>query len=573
MTRALIPYQYQQPIPVVSGPLTDFNSVRAQVLRESVEVSSRAFARSNLDLTLSEALYLERQRMRKSRKFSLTGISTYSRNRADRRFWGGIQSGLVKKSSESDRTEMLDKVLAHYAEEIGGNFDPGVYKFATQVVPWGFNWLLNAASIQRFLPWGMTESLSSRLKIYGHVDHLRTLSKKGTVLLVPTHQSNIDSILIGYVIYLMGLPPFAYGAGLNLFSNPVLSFFMSNLGAYTVDRQKTSALYKEILKNYSTRILRQGVHSIFFPGGGRSRTGAIESKPKLGLLGTGLEAQLENMLRGSPHPNVYVVPMVMSYNFVFEASSLIEDYLEQVGKHRFLNTDVDAPALSKILNFFWTFFSSEADVTIQVGRPLDVFGNFVDEEGRSQGPNGTTIDPARLLTTCGELRPEPARDREYTRQLGSRLVDRYYRENVTLPSHVVASALFRALRRKYIDLDLFRFLRLSPAQRRLPIQDFIREVQLMHDDLRGRYTRDEIQLSPEILSQDLKSWVDQGLKQLGLFHSTKVVRIEDDTITSDDLPLLYYYRNRLSGYDLTMLSNVGKPKTQRGELDEKGFLA
>jgi glycerol-3-phosphate O-acyltransferase len=35
--------------------------------------------------------------------------------------------------------------------------------------------------------------------------------------MVPTHQSNLDSLLVGYVIYMMSLPPFAYGAGLNLF--------------------------------------------------------------------------------------------------------------------------------------------------------------------------------------------------------------------------------------------------------------------------------------------------------------------------------------------------------------------
>ncbi len=144
----------------------------------------------------------------------------------------------------------------------------------------------------------MTESLSSRMHITGEVEHLRKLSQKGTILLVPTHQSNIDSLLIGYIIYLMGLPPFCYGAGLNLFSNPVYSFFMSNLGAYTVDRQKTAWLYKASLKAFSTATLSEGVHSIFFPGGGRSRSGAIEKKLKLGLLGTGIEAQVRGLLEG-----------------------------------------------------------------------------------------------------------------------------------------------------------------------------------------------------------------------------------------------------------------------------------
>jgi hypothetical protein len=61
----------------------------------------------------------------------------------------------------------MNQVISHYAEEIGGHFDPQIYPFATRAVPWLFSWLLNAASVRRFLPWGMTESLSSRLHYIG----------------------------------------------------------------------------------------------------------------------------------------------------------------------------------------------------------------------------------------------------------------------------------------------------------------------------------------------------------------------------------------------------------------------
>ena len=78
---------------------------------------------------------------------------------------------------------MLDAVLEHYADEIGGHFDPAVYKFATHAVPVGFDWLLNAASLNKFAPWNMVASVESRLNILGEVDALQKLSKKGTILL------------------------------------------------------------------------------------------------------------------------------------------------------------------------------------------------------------------------------------------------------------------------------------------------------------------------------------------------------------------------------------------------------
>ncbi len=539
-----------------------FPQLRAGIIQDVAVRTMKDFSNSPLELVLGESLYSERIRIKREPE----SVFTFSRIRGDQKLWNEIHSGLLKSSGESDRAQMAERVIWHYAEEIGGTFDPGVYRFATKAVPWGFNWLLHAASVKRFLPWGMTQALQSRLHILGEVAALQRLSKKGTILLVPTHQSNIDSILIGYVIYLMGLPPFSYGAGLNLFTNPVLSFFMSRLGAFTVDRKKTNAIYKATLKNYSTRILREGIHSIFFPGGGRSRTGAIENHLKLGLLGTGLQAQIEGLLAGNPSPNVYVVPMVTSYHFVLEASSLVEEYLEEVGKHRYILAEEEPWQPGKILNFFWKLFSSQSAITVRIGKPLDIFGNFVDEEGHSVGPNGTTIDPKRWLMTNGELRAEPQRDEEYIRELGAQLVDRFHKENTVLTSHLVAFTFFEMLRKKYPDLDLFRFLRLSLPQRSLPYPDFLAEAKIFHERLKETSERGNLFLSEELKSSDTERWVLDGISQLGLLHDAAVVRVGDGAIWTEDMNLLYYYRNRLTGYGLSRLRASGL-------MDAKGFLA
>ncbi|HUP56656.1 MAG TPA: glycerol-3-phosphate acyltransferase, partial [Bdellovibrionota bacterium] len=357
------------------------------------------------------------------------------------------------------------------------------------------------------------------------------------------------------------------------YSNPVLSYFMSRLGAYTVDRKKTSAIYKATLKNYSTVILREGIHSIFFPGGGRSRSGAIESKIKLGLLGTGLDAQIEGLKAGKPNPNVFVVPMVVSYHFVLEAASLVEDYLIESGRHRLIITDDESWQYSKVLQFFWKAFSAQSSFTARVGRPLDIFGNFVDEEGRSLGPNGTTIDPRKLLTTRGELRAEPQRDREYTRELGMRLSERFHRENTVLSSHLVAFTLFETLRKKYPDLDLYRFLRLSLPQRSITEEEFMQAAEHYHAEVKGLADRGYLYLAPELQTSNMETWVKEGLSQVGLYHEVAVIRRRDGAVWTEDMNLLYYYRNRLSGYGISLLALHGGARRTFGDLDPKGFLA
>jgi glycerol-3-phosphate O-acyltransferase len=371
----------------------------------------------------------------------------------------------------------------------------------------------------------------------------------------------------------MGLPPFAYGAGLNLFSNPVFSYFMNNLGAYTVDRQKSNTIYKHTLKNYSTRILQEGVHSIFFPGGGRSRSGAVESRLKLGLLGTGLEAQIDSMQKSAPQSSIFIVPMVMSYHFVLEASSLVEDYLVEAGKHRFLSIDEDSLAHVKLVNFFWKLFASKHGVTVRVGRAMDIFGNFVDDEGNSLGPNETRVDVKKWLTTEGELKPAHQRDQEYTRELGSRLIDRFHRENTVLGSHLAAFALFETLRARYPDLDLYRFLRLTLPQRSFPYSEFLESAEKYHKALVAAADRGELFIDEELRSAPTEKWLTDGAAQLGLFHNADVIKIEDGVVFTEDMSLLYYYRNRLSGYGLSLLSRGNKHWTDRGYYDAKGFLA
>ncbi len=538
---------------------------RESVIEEVIGRTMSDFAGADPRMLLEETIYQERIRTRKVRAGWITSPYLAQRNHRDRKFLAEVGSRMKSCIGLEDHRALLERVSDHFATEICGNFEPAMYDFAIRMVPWMFSWLLNAASVQRFLPFGMSESLQSRLRVVGEVEHLQKLAKKGTILLVPTHLSNIDSLLVGYSIHLMSLPPFAYGAGLNLFSNPLLSFSMSRLGAYTVDRQKSSSLYKGALKNYSTSILKRGIHSIFFPAGGRVRSGAIESHLKLGLLGTALQAQLERYRENHPNPNLYVVPMVMNYPFVFEAASLIEDYLAASGKHRFTPNDGgEAVPFLNTMKFFWKIFSTRSEMWVRIGKPLDVFGNFVDENGISLGPNDTTIDPRRFFMTKGEIRAVPQRDREYTSMLGQRVSERYHAENVVLSSHLVAYSLFSALRKQYPALDLFRFLTLSRAQRAIPGERFYEEAEACFRMVKAAADQGRLFLSTPLHCGDVKIWVEDGVRQLGLFHDAKVVKIEDGAFSTEDMSLLYYYRNRLTGY--------GFGCDFAGETDEQGFL-
>ena len=85
-----------------------------------------------------------------------------------------------------------------------------------------------------------------------------------------------------------GFPPVIYGAGKNLFTNPIISFFMHNLGAYRVDRRIRVSLYKDVLKLYSQVMIERGYHSrCFFRAERVAGSGMIEkpSQARFARLG------------------------------------------------------------------------------------------------------------------------------------------------------------------------------------------------------------------------------------------------------------------------------------------------
>ena len=120
----------------------------------------------------------------------------------------------------ANNTEVLKRIIHRYTTEIAGNFKESTFLFARKFLTLFFKRLLNAAAgkSHRRL-WSTRLELYERLKIHGDIDHVRNMFQHGTVVILPTHLSNLDSILIGYALdSVVGLPAFAYGAGLNLYA-------------------------------------------------------------------------------------------------------------------------------------------------------------------------------------------------------------------------------------------------------------------------------------------------------------------------------------------------------------------
>ncbi|XP_022110647.1 dihydroxyacetone phosphate acyltransferase-like [Acanthaster planci] len=158
-------------------------------------------------------------------------------------------------------------------------------------------------------------------RLYGHIyvnksglEKLRKSYRDSPVVLLPTHRSYVDFLLISYMMfeYNLPLPYIAAGADFNnmKFVNTILRF----AGAFYIRRSFGSdKLYWAIFTEYVQILVINGEAPLeFFIEGTRSRTGKF-LPPKRGLL----QVVVEPFMKGRV-PDISLIPISISYDRILE---------------------------------------------------------------------------------------------------------------------------------------------------------------------------------------------------------------------------------------------------------------
>jgi glycerol-3-phosphate O-acyltransferase len=517
--------------------LAGFNAERARLLAEvERRVVGRRLASASrggdhsLEYVLNDVCYSEIRRLEAS------GGSSRDIER-----WRDLAGRLRHMTDAAKRAE-LRRLVAHYGRDVVGNFDPRVFRFASEILPPALSFLFTPVGGLRdgFAALGQ---LDARIRVEGELELARACAERGTIVVTPTHSSNMDSVVIGFALIRAGLPPVTYGAGKNLFTNPFISFFMRNLGAYRVDRRLRFELYKDVLKEYSTVLLEHGYHSLFFPGGTRCRSNIVENHLKLGLLGTTVTAYGNSVRDGAPGRRIYVIPATINYRLTLEAETLIDDYLAETGKNRYIITDDEFSRAGRILEFVRKMLVHEGSLVIRFGRPFDPFGNDVSDDGESLDRAGRVVDPSGYVRGAdGSVTVDDQRDGEYTRMLGRRLAQVYPRETVLHSTVLAARVLHDHVARSAGTRDIYRLLRAPAEVLSVPVPAAEAGMARLLDRIvaepaHGRLHSQLVSLSPAAI-------LDDAVRGLGTYHSRPVVERRGDQLVVGDMKLLYYYQNR-----------------------------
>ncbi|XP_033846661.1 dihydroxyacetone phosphate acyltransferase [Periophthalmus magnuspinnatus] len=162
--------------------------------------------------------------------------------------------------------------------------------------------------------------------IYVNMEGLNMLQQaiqESPVILMPTHRSYIDFLIISYVLFTYDIPVPVIAAGLPLAGMKLVGEILRRSGAFFIRRSIGSdKLYWAVLSEYVKTIVRTGFAPLeFFVEGLRSRT--LKSvPPKLGMM----HMVLEPYFKGEVF-DITLVPISISYDRVLEESLLAHELL------------------------------------------------------------------------------------------------------------------------------------------------------------------------------------------------------------------------------------------------------
>jgi glycerol-3-phosphate O-acyltransferase len=249
------------------------------------------------------------------------------------------------------------------------------------------------------------------------MEKVRSAARKGPVVVVPSHKSHIDYIVLSQVFFKEGMMPPYIAAGENLNFFPMGPVFR-RAGAFFIRRSfKGDKLYAAVFAAYVRRLLKDGHAIEFFIEGGRSRTGRL-LRPRLGMLGMCIDPVLDGAV-----PDLSIVPVSIGYEKVVEAKAYAKELAGETKKREDFKALIKSGP--KVLR------SRYGRVYVDFGDPISVT-RFAEARGLHPGEPGEH---------------DAHRRRQITSQLGHRIVYGINEVTRVTPTSVVALTLLSRTQR------------------------------------------------------------------------------------------------------------------------------
>uniref|UniRef100_A0A2R5LN71 Putative dihydroxyactetone-phosphate acyltransferase dhapat n=1 Tax=Ornithodoros turicata TaxID=34597 RepID=A0A2R5LN71_9ACAR len=215
----------------------------------------------------------------------------------------------------------------------------------------------------RFLGYVLSKCYKSMYRsLYVHskgMEKYRKMALENPILLLPTHRSYNDFLLMSYVCFYYDVPLPVIAAGLDFLGMPAVTMLLRNGGAFFIRRTFGSdQLYWEVFREYVHTLVVGGEHPVeFFVEGTRSRT-AKSLCPRTGLLHTALE-----MFFTSRVSDINIIPITITYDRTLE---------ENLYAYELLGVPKPKESTSGLVKARGILNDNYGDIFIRFGDPISV---------------------------------------------------------------------------------------------------------------------------------------------------------------------------------------------------------
>ncbi|MCO4745086.1 MAG: 1-acyl-sn-glycerol-3-phosphate acyltransferase [Proteobacteria bacterium] len=248
------------------------------------------------------------------------------------------------------------------------------------------------------------------------LERIRNAMRTGTAVIIPSHKSHFDYLLLSWLFYEHKLITPHVVAGENLAIWPV-SIFLRGGGGFFIKRKFSGErIHPAVFNRYLRELIHQGYPVEFFIEGGRTRTGKL-LPAKTGVLGMVMEA---SMLRRAGK-EVTLLPMALAYEQVAEEKA----YARELG-----GEDKRPESLQQVVKARSVLRRRFGKVYCRVGEPIRT---------------STIVDPTDDSPAWTD-RPQEEQ-REKLHRIGERVMHRIGQSTVVLPTSLLALALMAHHRR------------------------------------------------------------------------------------------------------------------------------
>ena len=292
----------------------------------------------------------------------------------------------------------VHKKANKYLDEIAAKYNMAIIKILAGLIKWVSDRIFE----------GLTFNMDGLNKV-------KSMSKKGPLILIPCHKSHIDYLILSYILYANNMPCPLVAAGKNLSFWPMGPIFRGG-GAFFIRRTfKGAALYSRVFVEYIHKLLEEGFNIEFFIEGGRSRTGKL-ILPKLGLLSILLNAYKDGVC-----DDMIFVPIYIGYDRVMEESSYLNEIEGGQKKPESILQIIKARKLLK---------KRYGKIYIKFNEPISL--------NELMAQNNTSI---KDMTS--------KEHNALTRNLGFRIINAINNVSVVTPHALVASALLNCSKKRF----------------------------------------------------------------------------------------------------------------------------